>query len=83
MSRKLKLMVTVAALLSPVFLSTVSIANDETIDKKSNTRGIAGAQDFSRDYLEQIKDEHAMDIARRERDRLEHDKYLNRIARDR
>ncbi len=49
----------------------------------NDSRELAGRKDFSKDYLEKISDEQAMEKSNSEKDRIAHDKYLRAIDRSR
>ncbi len=51
--------------------------------EESDGRMLAGQNDFSKDYLEKVTDERAVEQLRREQDRKDHQKYLRSIDRSR
>jgi hypothetical protein len=64
---------------------TVSKVNADEISKpaeKSNQQ-IVGVSDFSKEYLETIVDEKALQQEIARQDREDHDRYMRKIAHDR
>jgi hypothetical protein len=62
----------------------VLIASVSFADETTTTENRQVASDFSSDYLEQVKDERAAEQTQRQKDEIEHDKYLKSMnGRDR
>ncbi|MGE3975823.1 MAG: hypothetical protein AB7F59_14965 [Bdellovibrionales bacterium] len=72
----------IVAALALVSVSEVN-AEENSMESSSAPREISGVKDFSKEYLEQITDERAVELEASRQDQEEHERYLRKIARGR